>query len=176
MGELNFDVWIWFVVLVPLAAVAGWVIGRRGGEHLRRPRAAGGKEGEGRLVAQGGVDGAGGNIHRASPVWGRYRRRRARLQAQDLPVAAEAVEGGMTDLSHLAQPGAEIALRVTPKASRNEIVAAEDGLRAYVTVVPEGGKANAAVVKLLAKALGVAKTRLTLIRGETARDKVFRLD
>ncbi|MFD2174400.1 DUF167 domain-containing protein [Rhodobacter lacus] len=82
----------------------------------------------------------------------------------------------MTDLSHLATPGAEIALRVTPKASRNEIVAGEEGLRAYVTVVPEGGKANAAVVKLLAKSLGVAKSRLTLIRGETARDKVFRLD
>ena len=29
----NFDVWIWFVVLVPLAALAGWVIGRRGGER-----------------------------------------------------------------------------------------------------------------------------------------------
>ncbi|AQS49952.1 MULTISPECIES: DUF167 domain-containing protein [Thioclava] len=82
----------------------------------------------------------------------------------------------MTDLSHLAIPGNEIALRVTPKASRNEIRVGEEGLRAYVTVVPENGKANAAVVKLLAKALGVAKSRLTLIRGETARDKVFRLD
>ncbi|OOY19862.1 hypothetical protein BMI91_08895 [Thioclava sediminum] len=82
----------------------------------------------------------------------------------------------MTDLSHLAIPGSEIALRVTPKASRNEIRESEEGLRAYVTVVPENGKANAAVVKLLAKALGVAKSRLTLIRGETARDKVFRLD
>ncbi|MPL89872.1 hypothetical protein DFO80_107102 [Rhodobacter sp. 140A] len=82
----------------------------------------------------------------------------------------------MTDLAHLAVPGTEIALRVTPKASRNVIVVAEDGLRAYVTVVPEDGKANAAVAKLLAKALGVAKTRLTLVRGQTARDKVFRLD
>ena len=82
----------------------------------------------------------------------------------------------MTDLSHLAKPGAEIALRVTPKASRNAIVAAEDGLRAYVTVVPEDGKANAAVQKLLAKELGVAKSRLTLIRGQTSRDKVFRID
>jgi hypothetical protein len=45
-----------------------------------------------------------------------------------------------------------------------------------VTVVPEDGKATAAVVKLLAKALGVAKTRLTLLRGETSRDKLFRLD
>lgn len=82
----------------------------------------------------------------------------------------------MTDLSHLAVSGTEIALRVTPKASRNEIRMGEERLRAYVTVVPEGGKANAAVQKLLAKAMGVAKTRLTLVRGETARDKVFRLD
>lgn len=83
----------------------------------------------------------------------------------------------MTELAHLAKSGAEIALRVTPKASRNQIVQAEDGsLRAYVTVVPEDGKANAEVVKLLAKALGIAKSRLTLIRGQTARDKVFRID
>lgn len=82
----------------------------------------------------------------------------------------------MTDLSHLARPGAEIAVRVTPKASRNEVVVEAGVIRVYVTVVPEGGKATAAVVKLLAKALGVAKSRLTLVRGETARDKVFRLD
>lgn len=82
----------------------------------------------------------------------------------------------MTDLAHLARPGAEIAVRVTPRASRNALVV-EDGLiRVHVTVVPEGGKATAAVVKLLAKALGVAKSRLTLVRGATARDKVFRLD
>lgn len=82
----------------------------------------------------------------------------------------------MSELAHLAVSGAEIALRVTPKASRNAIVASEEGLRAYVTVAPEDGKANAAVAKMLAKALGVAKTRLTLVRGQTARDKVFRLD
>ncbi len=85
--------------------------------------------------------------------------------------------GGMSgELSHLAVEGAEIAVRVTPRASRNRVVEEEGGvLRVYVTVVPEGGKANAAVQKLLAKALGVTKTRLVLIRGETARDKVFRL-
>ncbi len=82
----------------------------------------------------------------------------------------------MTDLSHLARPGAEIAVRVTPKASRNAVVAEEGAIRVYVTVVPEGGKATAAAAKLLARALGVAKSRLTLLRGETARDKVFRLD
>lgn len=81
------------------------------------------------------------------------------------------------DFTALAKPGEEIAVRVTPKASRNRIMRDEDGqIRVYVTVVPEGGKANAAVQKLLAKALGVAKSRLVLVRGHTARDKVFRVE
>lgn len=80
------------------------------------------------------------------------------------------------ELSHLAVPGGEIAVRVTPKAARNAVGVADDGLRVSVTTVPEGGKANAAVVKLLANALGVPKSRLTLVRGTTSRDKLFRLD
>ncbi|WP_339109122.1 DUF167 domain-containing protein [Thioclava sp. GXIMD4216] len=80
------------------------------------------------------------------------------------------------EIAALFANGAEVALRVTPKASRNAILLAEDGLRAYVTTVPEDGKANAAVTKLLAKTLGVAKSRLTLLRGQTSRQKVFRLD
>ena len=82
----------------------------------------------------------------------------------------------MTDLSHLAHDGAEIRLRVTPRARRNAIIV-EDGLiRVHVTAPPEDGKANAAVAKLLAKSLGVAKSRLTLLRGASSRDKLFRLD
>ena len=45
-----------------------------------------------------------------------------------------------------------------------------------VTCVPEDGKANKAVTRLLAKALGVAPSRLVLIRGMTGRDKVFKVD
>ncbi|ABL70266.1 MULTISPECIES: DUF167 domain-containing protein [Paracoccus] len=82
----------------------------------------------------------------------------------------------MTDLSHLARPGAEIAVRVTPRASRNAVILDGEAIRVTVTTVPEDGKANAAVVKLLAKALGVAKSRLVLVRGATARDKLFRID
>lgn len=81
----------------------------------------------------------------------------------------------MCDLSDLSAPGTEIVVRVTPKASRNKVLRDGGGVRVYVTVVPEGGKANAAVVKLLAKALGVPKSRLELLRGATARDKVFRV-
>lgn len=67
-------------------------------------------------------------------------------------------------------------MRVTPKASRDRITVEDDQIRVYVTTVPEDGKATAAVQKLLAKALGVAKTRLILLRGATSRDKVFRID
>lgn len=81
----------------------------------------------------------------------------------------------MSDLSHLATDGAEISVRVTPKASRNRITVEDDAIRVYVTVVPEDGKANAAVQKLLAKALGVPKSRLELVRGQTSRDKTFRI-
>lgn len=78
------------------------------------------------------------------------------------------------NLSQLAVSGTEIALRVSPKASRERLLWQEGQLRAYVTAPPEDGKANEAVRKLLARAMGVAKTQLVLIRGATARDKVFR--
>lgn len=80
------------------------------------------------------------------------------------------------DWSDLAVSGAEFALRVTPGARRVALVIEEGAMRAAVTAAPEDGKANAAVAELLARALGVAKSRLTLLRGSTARDKVFRLD
>ena len=80
------------------------------------------------------------------------------------------------DLKALAVPGTQIAVRVTPKASANRITHENGVLRAYVTTVPEDGKATAAVIKLLARALGIAPTRLTLIRGATVRDKVFLIE
>ena len=79
------------------------------------------------------------------------------------------------DLGGLARAGGEIAVRVTPRASRNAVERSDSGIRVFVTAVPEGGRANAAVVKLLARALGVPKSSLRLVRGETGRDKVFRI-
>lgn len=80
------------------------------------------------------------------------------------------------DLRDRALPGAEFALRVTPRAGRNLLSDENGQLKAQVTAVPEDGRANKAVTELLAEALGVARTRLTLLRGATSRDKVFRLD
>lgn len=80
------------------------------------------------------------------------------------------------DLSDLARDGAEIPVRVTPRASREEVRREGDAIQVRVTAPPEDGKVNAVVRKLLAKALGVPPTRLVLIRGRTARDKTFRID
>ena len=81
----------------------------------------------------------------------------------------------LPDLSALAQPGAVLAVRATPRA-KSEGIEPGDPLRIRVTAPADEGRANDAVRRLLAKALGVAPTRLTLLRGQTARDKLFRLD
>lgn len=82
----------------------------------------------------------------------------------------------MTDLSHLARPGTTVAIRVTPNARRPGLEQVEGQIRVAVTETPEAGKATEAARVALAKAMGVAKTRLVLVRGATSRDKLFRLD
>ncbi len=75
----------------------------------------------------------------------------------------------------LADSEGRLAVRVTPNA-KADAVAIEDGtVKVRVTVVPEDGKANKAVIALLAKALGVSKSSLSIVRGETARVKVVQL-
>lgn len=65
-----------------------------------------------------------------------------------------------------------LEIRVTPKASSNRIKVEEDGtIRVYVTTAPEDGKANKKVIELLAKEYGIAKSRISIIKGETSRNK-----
>ena len=69
-----------------------------------------------------------------------------------------------------------IRVRVQPKASGNQILGfREDVLRLRVTAPPEDGKANAAVVRLLAQTLGISRSRLEVVRGHSSRDKVIRV-
>lgn len=77
--------------------------------------------------------------------------------------------------------GVLVFLRVTPNASADRIEGTEardDGttvLRLRVTAVPDKGKANAAALALLAKSLGVPKSTITLVSGDTARLKTVRI-
>lgn len=79
-------------------------------------------------------------------------------------------------LADLAVPGTLIPVRVTPRARRTSVMREGAVLRVHVTAPPADGKANAAVAEALARALGVARSRLVLVRGAAARDKLFRVD
>ncbi|CAG1770206.1 hypothetical protein BAC2_00891 [uncultured bacterium] len=67
-------------------------------------------------------------------------------------------------------------LRVAPKAARARIMGEHAGaLKLAVTEAPERGKANAAVVELLARELGVPKKHISIVHGETSQDKVVEI-
>ena len=75
-----------------------------------------------------------------------------------------------------AESGVTFIVRVQPKASRNQV----DGfsahrLRLRVTAPPQDGKANVAVISLLAETLGLPKSRLRIIRGHGSREKVVQV-
>jgi uncharacterized protein len=73
----------------------------------------------------------------------------------------------------------DLRVRLTPRADR-EAVVFEPGppplVRARVSAPPVGGQANAALVKLLAQRLRVPKSRISVVRGQTAREKVVRVE
>jgi uncharacterized protein len=71
----------------------------------------------------------------------------------------------------------QLRVRVTARASRDELAGLRDGvLHVRVSAPPVDGKANQAVCKLIARALGVAKTSVTVVKGERSRDKVVEID
>lgn len=75
----------------------------------------------------------------------------------------------------LADGEGRIAVRVTPGAREESLVIEDGRLLAKVCARPEDGEANAAVLALLAAALGAPRSRLVLLRGATSREKLFRL-
>ena len=72
-------------------------------------------------------------------------------------------------------PDAELTIRLQPRAKRNAILEECDGvLRVSVAAAPVDGLANAALCKLLAKRAGIARGRVSVVRGERSREKVVR--
>lgn len=67
-------------------------------------------------------------------------------------------------------------VRVTPRARKDAITGTHDGaLKVSLTAPPVEGAANAALVKLIAKALGIAKHNVEIARGDASRDKILRV-
>jgi uncharacterized protein (TIGR00251 family) len=80
--------------------------------------------------------------------------------------------------SGFAMAVTRLTVRVHPRARANEVVGFDeaDQLKVRVTAPPADGKANVAVIALLSDILGVAKSAVTIERGDTARLKVVRID
>jgi uncharacterized protein (TIGR00251 family) len=77
--------------------------------------------------------------------------------------------------------GVRVRLRVAPKAKRSQFGGLADepdgakALKIAVTAAPEGGKANDAVIALLAEEWGVAKSAISVVSGATGRRKLVEI-
>lgn len=76
---------------------------------------------------------------------------------------------------HDGQKGAALAVRVTPRASKTQIVELlEDGtLKVHLAAPPVDDEANLELLKFMADVLGVPKSRLDIVAGLNGRDKLI---
>jgi len=76
-------------------------------------------------------------------------------------IKLRAVEGGIV-----------VSVKVQPNASKDRVVGEHgDQLKIAVTVAPEKGKANKAVIRVLSQRLGIKSSDIQILSGETSRDK-----
>jgi uncharacterized protein (TIGR00251 family) len=75
---------------------------------------------------------------------------------------------------HDGKRGAALAVRVTPRASRNQIteVLSDGTVKIHLTAAPTEGQANEALIKFLAGILDVAPSKIEIVAGMTGRDKL----
>lgn len=72
--------------------------------------------------------------------------------------------------------GCILSVRAQPGAKRDAVVGEHAGLlKVAVTAPPDKGRANEAIVEVLADALGIKRSQITLLGGATSRQKVFLL-
>jgi uncharacterized protein (TIGR00251 family) len=72
---------------------------------------------------------------------------------------------------------AQIAVRLQPRASRDELLGLRDDvLFARVAAPPLEGRANRALCRLIARRIAVAPSRVAVIRGERSREKLVRVE
>jgi uncharacterized protein (TIGR00251 family) len=76
---------------------------------------------------------------------------------------------------HNGQRGSAIAVRVTPRASSNEIVEIlDDGtIKVRLAAPPTDNEANEALIEFLSEILGVPKSQLDIVAGSAGRDKLI---
>ena len=69
-----------------------------------------------------------------------------------------------------------IKIYLQPKSSKNEVVGPfRDGIKVKVTAPPIEGKANEALIRLLAKELGISSSSIEILKGHHSREKTLRI-
>ena len=69
--------------------------------------------------------------------------------------------------------GLIIKLKISPNASKNEIIKTEDGVKIKITAQPIDGKANKCLVEFLSKKYKIPKSSIEIVRGETSKEKTI---
>jgi uncharacterized protein len=79
---------------------------------------------------------------------------------------------------HDGKIGSAISVRITPRSSRNEIQEIlDDGtVKIRITASPVEGQANQALLEFLSSILGVSKSRLEIVAGQTGREKIITVE
>ncbi|MFR1672772.1 MAG: DUF167 domain-containing protein [Candidatus Gastranaerophilaceae bacterium] len=69
--------------------------------------------------------------------------------------------------------GLILQIRISPNASKNEIIKENNSLKVKITAQPIDGKANKALIEYLSKQFRIPKTSIEIIKGETSKDKTL---
>ncbi|MFP3975683.1 MAG: DUF167 domain-containing protein [Dehalococcoidia bacterium] len=69
-----------------------------------------------------------------------------------------------------------INVKVTPNAKKNEVTMEDDGLKVRVSAPAAGGRANKAVIEVLAKYFEVRKSDIRIARGKKSREKLIEIE
>ena len=80
---------------------------------------------------------------------------------------------GIEENITIKEDGVLLKIRISPNASKNQIIQDGDIIKLKVTAQPIENKANKAVIEYLSKLLKVPKTSITIVKGDTSKDKTL---
>lgn len=67
--------------------------------------------------------------------------------------------------------GILISFKISPNASKNEIIKTDEGVKIKITAQPIDGKANKALIEFLSKQFKIPKTSIEIVKGQTNKEK-----
>lgn len=80
-------------------------------------------------------------------------------------------------MAKLPEGSRRISVRAQPRAKQISVVEeSQDHYKVYLNTPPVDGKANSALIEILSKHFGVPRSRISLVSGQSSRDKIFQID